>query len=42
MHGRCDGFDSHAVHSKKIGLMVQGEDTALAWRKSGFDSRSVH
>ena len=23
------------------GLMVQREDTALAWRKSGFDSRSV-
>ncbi len=24
------------------GLMVQRDDTALAWRKSGFDSRSVH
>ena len=24
------------------GLMVQWDDTALAWRKSGFDSRSVH
>ena len=24
------------------GLMVQREDTALAWRKSGFNSRSVH
>jgi hypothetical protein len=24
------------------GLMVQGEDAALAWRKSEFDSRWVH
>lgn len=24
------------------GLMVQRDDTALAWRRSGFDSRSVH
>lgn len=22
--------------------MVQGNDTALAWRRSGFDSRWVH
>lgn len=24
------------------GLVVQRDDTALAWRKSGFDSRRVH
>jgi hypothetical protein len=24
------------------GLMVQRDDTALAWRRSGFDSRWVH
>ncbi len=26
----------------KLGVMVQREDTAMAWRKSEFDSRSLH
>ena len=41
MQDRCDRFDSDQVHLDN-GLMVQRDDTALAWRKSGFDSRSVH
>ena len=28
--------------TKRNGLMVQRDDTALAWRRSGFDSRWVH
>ena len=39
------GFDSPAVHSAESvieGPMVQGDDVALAWRRSGFDSRWVH
>ena len=33
---------STPIRSTEDGLMVQRDDTALAWRKSGFDSRSVH
>ena len=39
---RQSGFDSPAVHCKTYGLMVQWDDTALAWRRSEFNSRSVH
>src|SRR4026207_2204028 len=28
--------------TERNGLMVQRDDTALAWRRSGFDSRWVH
>ena len=28
--------------TRQIGLVVQRDDTALAWRKSGFNSRRVH
>ena len=30
------------VHSHKEGLMVEGEDVALAWRRSQFNSGWVH
>ena len=44
-HAGRSGFDSPAVHSAESeieGPMVQGDDVALAWRRSGFDSRWVH
>ena len=41
---RKAGFKSRTDLWRKfcIGLIVQWEDTALAWRGSEFDSRSVH
>ena len=41
---RRSGFDSPAgplssVETTNDGLMVQRDDTSLAWRRSGFDSR---
>ena len=39
------GYNSPAVHSAEseiVGPMVEGDDVALAWRRSGFDSRWVH
>ena len=33
---------STPIRSTDDGLMVQRDDTALAWRRSEFDSRSVH
>ena len=36
--------DSRRLAERKLndGLIVQREDTALAWRRSGFDPRLVH
>lgn len=39
---KIGAIGSTPIRSTEDGLIVQREDTALAWRKSGFDSRSVH
>src|SRR4051794_35558838 len=38
---RLPGGPLYAVRDSE-GPMVQGDDVALAWRRSGFDSRWVH
>ena len=42
MNVKCATVCGSRNANDDIGLMVQRDDTALAWRKSGFDSRSVH
>jgi hypothetical protein len=42
LHRGDRGSIPRPVHWNANGLMVQRDDTALAWRKSEFDSRWVH
>ena len=48
LHSDWDGFDSGHRREALVGstlhngLMVQRDDTALAWRQSQFDSGWVH